>query len=412
VTELGGGIDPLELDLLGGPAGSLGVQSLAQSHNTLLDTGNGALDHNEVVLDLTVVDETTHAKETLEFANTHGEKISRRNIRGDLLLGDVELGGGVTLISTLSNAENLVVAGGTVVVTVLTGTGNSPLDVVRVPSTNTGDLAQTLVSLAGQLGGTPTGGDTGETVTLGDGDDINHLVLLEDGVDIDGLLEEVAGEVDLVSDGATVDLDLHKVGLLLLDGSLADLGVGEHTDDSAVLLDALKLAGDGGTGALGVGLGVLGEGLLLGLVPVLVEATLDLIAQVLSPDGGERAETTGSLDVTDDTNGNELKRKNVRVLVAFFPFLPSLSHTTGETYRRSLDDGDGLDNLLLVHLGTRTVKVTDDGGHTSLVAHGGSKVDGLLGIILGEAVAKKSLSTQIHKSRIYSESTDLLTLPR
>jgi hypothetical protein len=100
------------------------------------------------------------------------------------------------------------------------------------------------------------------------------------------------------------------VGLLLLDGSLADLGVGEHTDDSAVLLDALKLAGDGGTGALGVGLGVLGEGLLLGLVPVLVEATLDLIAQVLSPDGGERAETTGSLDVTDDTNGNELKRKN------------------------------------------------------------------------------------------------------
>ena len=394
MTELGGGIDPLELDLLGGPAGSLGVQSLAQSHNTLLDTGNGALDHNEVVLDLTVVDETTHAKETLEFANTHGEKISR-NIRGDLLLGDVELGGGVTLISTLSNAENLVVARGTVVVTVLTGTGNSPLDVVRVPSTNTGDLAQTLVSLAGQLGGTPTGGDTGETVTLGDGDDINHLVLLEDGVDIDGLLEEVAGEVDLVSDGATVDLDLHKVGLLLLDGSLADLGVGEHTDDSAVLLDALKLAGDGGTGALGVGLGVLGEGLLLGLVPVLVEATLDLIAQVLSPDGGERAETTGSLDVTDDTNGNELKRKNVRVLVAFFPFLPSLSHTTGETYRRSLDDGDGLDNLLLVHLGTRTVKVTDDGGHTSLVAHGGSKVDGLLGIILGEAVAKK---VSAHKS--------------
>jgi hypothetical protein len=35
----------------------------------------------------------------------------------------------------------------------------------------------------------------------------------------------VAGEVDLVSDGATVDLDLHKVGLLLLDGSLADLGI-------------------------------------------------------------------------------------------------------------------------------------------------------------------------------------------
>lgn len=199
-----------------------------------------------------------------------------------------------------------MVARGTVVVTHLTGTSNSPLDVVRVPSTNTGDLTQTLVSLTGKLGGTPTAGDTLETVTLGDGDDINHLVLLEDAVDIDGLLEEVAGEVNLVGDGATVDLDLHKVGLLLLDGGLADLGVGKNTDDSAVLLDALKLAGDGGTGALGVLLGVLGESLLLGLVPVLVEATLDLVAQVLSPDGGERAETTGSLDVTDNTNGDQL----------------------------------------------------------------------------------------------------------
>lgn len=280
-----------------------------------------------------------------------------------------------------------MVARGTVVVTTLTSTGDSPLDVVRVPGTNTGDLTQTLVGLTGQLGGTPTGGDTGETVTLGDGDDINHLVLLEDGVDVDGLLEEVAGEVNLVGNGTTVDLDLHEVGLLLLDGGLADLGVGEDTDDSAVLLDALKLAGDGGTGGLGVGLGVLGEGLLLGLVPVLVEATLDLVAQVLSPDGGERAETTGSLDVANDTNGNELKRSTWLVVVQFFSF-------TGKTYRRGLDDGDGLDDLLLVHLGTGTVKVTDDGGHTGLVAHGGSKVDGLLGVILGEAVAKVSA----HKS--------------
>ena len=228
------------------------------------------------------------------------------NIRGDLLLGDVELSRGVALIGALADAENLVVARGTVVVTHLTGTGNSPLDVARVPGTNTSDLAQTLVGLTGQLGGTPTAGDTGETVTLGDGNNIDHLVLLEDAVDVDGLLEQVAGEVNLVGNGATVDLDLHKVGLLLLDGGLADLGVGEDTDNSAVLLDALKLAGDGGTTALGVLLGVLGEGLLLALVPVLVEATLDLVAQVLSPDSGERAETTGSLDVADNTNSNKL----------------------------------------------------------------------------------------------------------
>lgn len=53
-------------------------------------------------------------------------------------------------------------------------------------------------------------------------------------------------------------------------------------------------------------------------------------------------------------------------------------------YGRGLDDGDGLDDLLLVELGTGTVKVADDGGHAGLVAHGSSQVDGLLGVILGE----------------------------
>lgn len=186
---------------------------------------------------------------------------------------------------------------GTVVVTHLTSTGNRPLDVGRMPGTNTGDLAETLVSLTRELLGAPTSGDTRETVTLGDGDDVDHLVLLEDRVNRDGLLEKAVAELDLVGDGAAVDLDLHKVGLLLLEGRLADLGVRKDADDGAVLLDALELAGDGRAAVLGVLLGVLGEGLLLALVPVLVEAALDLVAQVLSPDSGERAQATGSLDV-------------------------------------------------------------------------------------------------------------------
>ena len=229
------------------------------------------------------------------------------NLRGDLLLGNIEVGGSVTLIVTLTDTVDLVVDGGTVVVTHLTSTGNSPLDVGRVPGTDTSDLAETLVGLARKLLGSPTGGDTVVSVTLGNGNDVDHLVVLEDGGDLDGLLEETVAVGDLVGDGATVDLDLHKVGLLLLEGSLVDLGVGEDTDDGAVLLDALELTGDGLAGGLGVLLGVLGEGLLLALVPVAVESALDLVAQVLGPDGGERAETAGGLDVADKTDSDHLR---------------------------------------------------------------------------------------------------------
>lgn len=218
------------------------------------------------------------------------------------------MGRGAVLGIGLADSVNLVVDRGTVVVTVLTSTGNRPLDVVRVPSTNTSNLAETLVRLARKLLGAPTLGDTGETVTLGDGDNVNHLVLLKDGVDGDGLLEELLAKVDLVGNGATVDLDLHEMGLLLLEGGLADLGVGEDTDDGAVLLHALELAGDGGARALGVLLGVLGEGLLLALVPVLVEAALELVGQMLGPDGGERAQAAGGLDVSDKTNNDHLEK--------------------------------------------------------------------------------------------------------
>lgn len=78
-------------------------------------------------------------------------------------------------------------------VTLLTSTGNSPLDVGRMPGTDTGDLAETLVGLARKLLGSPTGGDTAVSLTLGDGDDIDHLVGLEDGADLNWLLEQSVG---------------------------------------------------------------------------------------------------------------------------------------------------------------------------------------------------------------------------
>ncbi len=129
-------------------------------------------------------------------------------------------------------------------VSILTSTGNSPLDVGWMPGTDTSNLSKALVCLSRKLLGSPSAGDTLESVALRNSNDIDHLILLEDGADLDWLLEETAGKVDLLSNATTVDLDLHQVCFLLLKRGLADLGVGEDTDDSAVLLDALELTGD------------------------------------------------------------------------------------------------------------------------------------------------------------------------
>lgn len=112
-------------------------------------------------------------------------------------------------------------------------------------------------------------------------------------------------------------------------------------------------------------LGVPGEGLLLGSVPVLVESPLNLVTEVLSPNSGQRPQASRSLNVTDGTDND---------------------------HRRGLNNGNGLNNFPLVHLGSGSVEVTDNVSHTGLVAHDGGEVNGLLGVVLGERLASTPVS--------------------
>lgn len=192
-----------------------------------------------------------------------------------------------------------------------------------MPCANAGNLAEALVRLARQLARPPTVCNSLETVTLRDCNNIHDLILLKHRTDLDGLLEQAMRVLDLVRDAATIDLDLHEVRLLLLESSLADLGVGKNTDNRAVLADALELARDGLSAVLRVLLGVASEGLLLGSVPVLVEATLKFVGKMRRPYGSEGAEATGSLNVANDAD---------------------------DDHWWCLDDGDSLDDLALVHL--------------------------------------------------------------
>jgi len=233
-----------------------------------------------------------------------------------------------------------------------------------MPGTNAGNLAETAVGLAGKALDAPTVDDTLETVTLGDGADVAGLGLGEDGVNTNLLLEELLGHLDLSLDVATVDLDLLDVGLLDLDASvteLAELGVGNNADGVSLGDEGLEGAGLSDLALLGASEGLsLGEGVLGGLLPVLVVAAAELGGDVVSPDGAEALVADGGLAVggdTDDSHGGSLK------------------------------DGDGLDDLLLVDLGAGTVDVADNVGHTSLEDHEGSEVGLLLGVILGEGAA-------------------------
>ena len=188
----------------------------------------------------------------------------------------------------------------------LTGSGDCPLYVGRMPRANTCDFPQTLVRLSGKLFGAPSTRHTLEAVTFCNSDAVDHLVLLKDAADLDRLLKKTVSKPNLVRNAATVHLNFHQMCLLLLERCLGDLSVGKNANDGAVLLDPLELTSDGLATVLSVLLGVLGEGFALALIPVLVETAFDLVAKVLCPDGSEGAETARSLDVANNTNCHHL----------------------------------------------------------------------------------------------------------
>jgi len=327
VAHLAGSIDKLEVDLLEGSSGDLREERLSEGDDSLLWSHDATLEHDEVLIDLTVVWETTH--------------------RSDGLLGQIVLGHSVVriLADGLTDSVDLLVDLSSVVETVLTSSGNSKADSGRMPRTNASNLSLSSVGLSGKDGNTPSLNDTSVSVTLGDTNNIAHLVLREDGSYWDLLLKELSAEINLIRDGTTVDLDFNNVSLLLTNLALRNLSVHDCPDDLAVLLGSGDLSSH--LVVISVSLSILGESLLLGLVPALVETSSALIRQMLSPNGGQSTETVWCFGVTNETNAN---------------------HWWG------LEDSDSLSNLLLVV------------SHTSLVTHESSQMAWLGLIILREGL--------------------------
>ena len=113
-----------------------------------------------------------------------------------------------------------------------------------MPSSNTSNLPETLVSLPWKLFGVPPVGHALVSVTLGHSNDINHLVLGAHLADGHLLFKVLTGKVHLVGNGASVELDLHDVSLLLPAAEELHLGVDNDPDSGVVFLHLVKVLFD------------------------------------------------------------------------------------------------------------------------------------------------------------------------
>merc|ERR1719334_2511214 len=243
-------------------------------------------------------------------------------------------------------------------VSLLTSSRYSELNSAWMPSSNTSNLPQTLVSLPRELLGVPPACNTFKSMTLGNTNDINHFILGKDSTNWNLLLKMISGEIDLVSNGAPIKLDLHDVSLLLPTSKDFHLGMNNNPDCGAVFFHLSQIL-------LNFLLSKIispfsarfGKSLLLGLRPILVKSPLGLFTNMFCPNGLKCPHTTWSFNVPNNTN----------------------SH-----HGRSFNDSHSLNNLLFVDFRSRSVDFSDDVRHTSFVTHKASHVDWLRRIIFGE----------------------------
>merc|ERR1719221_1900104 len=342
MPTLGRGVYELQSYVLTRLAAHLGEQRLAKSDDLLPLPHGGALQHDPILIDDAVMRETAHWR--------------------DWFLGQIVLRVCIVWVfrQRLAYAIDLLVDLSAVVVAHLARPWHLPLHSRWVPRADTSDLPQSAMGLPHQTCDSPASDNSLNSLALGHSDAINHLVLRETVCDLDSLLKETPNEIHFLRNRTSIHLDLFDVSPLLPNLHFGDLGVADCPDTMAILLDAVELCCHRLPilARLAPALLILGEGLLLGLVPVLVEPPLALLAQVSCPNTCKGAHATRSLDVSDEPHHH---------------------------HRWSLKHSHRLADFLFVDLRSRPICLANNVRHPSLVSHEGCEMRLLRRIILRKA---------------------------
>jgi len=352
VTEFGGGIDGFQVDLFQIFSFVVGQQWFSENDWSLSDTHAGSLDHDKVVLDFTVVWEASDWIDGFFSQIGYGGTV----VHVDLAVFGLVAG---------TQSVDLFVDFDSVVVAFLTASSNGVTNSRWMPSTNTSNLSETSVRFSGKFLGTPSAGYTLSSVTLSDTNAIGVVVGFEDGSDSDLGFEETLGEVDFGGGVTSVNLEFDDVSFLLFEWKHLHLGVGDESNNLAVLFDLVQ-SSLLGRFRLGPFLLVFSESQFLGFSPVFVESSFALVRDVFSPDGFEGSKSSWGLDVSDDTDAD---------------------------HWWTIDDGTWLDNFFFVQFMTLSSDFSNDVGHTGFVSDETGQVGGFRFVVFWVRLESAKMSS-------------------
>mmetsp|Transcript_3561 Transcript_3561/g.4848 ORF Transcript_3561/g.4848 Transcript_3561/m.4848 type:complete len:304 (-) Transcript_3561:223-1134(-) len=303
MTKLTRSIDKLKFNLLKMLPAAVIHETLTHNQSSLLHSNNGALHHNPVIANLTIMNKSTHRRNAL-FC-----QIGSRHT--------------TLLISGFTNTVHFLIHLRTMKVSILTSTWNGITHTSRMPRTNTGDLTQTTMRLTRQPGNTPTCRHTFITTTLGHSNHINILILRKHTIHSNLLLKQSLGKLNFSSRiRSTIHLNLHDMGLLHPRVTqLLRLRMSNDTNHTAKLPNTTQLRLNILRTIL-ILRRILHIRLLLTRIPIPVTTPLKLITQMLGKHSRQRTQSTWSLHISNNTHND---------------------------HRRSLNHTDGIHDLTFVH---------------------------------------------------------------